>query len=366
MANELQSNIGTAPTESRVVAQRPRRTSGPTIRDVARECGVSAMTVSAVLNNRKGDVSTQTRERVLTCIRRLDYQPSAAARALSRKRTDTIGVAFGIVGAAAAVTNPYMSGILEGVLREAEKFGFDVNLVNRHWHSAEKSASLFKDQRTDGLLLIAPVRESDIVSGLANLGRPLITVSGDSQLYGIASVDTDDAKVGAFAVRHLVTLGHCRIAHITGNDDLTSTRRRLASYRAAMTAHDLPIQPGYAHHASYSGAGVPEAVAAMMGLNEPPTAIFCGNDNIAFQAIRSLNDLGYSVPGDVSVVGVDDVDAAARVTPPLTTIRQSLGQIGVLATSLLIGCIDNRPVDVSDHFVAPELVVRESTAPPKA
>jgi len=363
MINSVQTEDEAPSGQNRVIAPRPRRKTGPTIRDVAAASGVSVMTVSAVLNNRQGEFSEKTRERVVSCIRSLNYQPSAAARALSRKRSDTIGIVFGIVGAAAAVTNPYMSGILEGVLLESSKFGLDVNMVNRHWYSAEVSAVSFKDERTDGILVIAPRRDSDIVKGLADLGRPLVTVSGDARVYGIPSVDTDDSAVGVCAVKHLVSLGHRRIAHITGNYDLTSTHRRLASYIAEMTAVGLPTPLEYVVRAEYSGDGASDAVAQLLKLPEPPTAIFCGNDNIAFATMRALIDMQRAIPGDISVVGVDDVDAAARVTPPLTTVRQSLQEIGVQATSLLIALIDGRPQPAVDHLIPPQLIVRRSTGP---
>jgi DNA-binding LacI/PurR family transcriptional regulator len=363
MSNQSQQLQEAEAVAQRVVERRPRQKTGPTIRDVARECGVSAMTVSAVLNNRHSKLSAETRERVLARIRSMNYQPSAAARALSRKRTDTIGVVFGIVGAATAMANPYTSGILQGILAEAAKFALDVNLVNRHWHSAEFSAASFKDERTDGLLLIAPSRDSDIVKGLAALERPLITVSGDAKLYGVPSVDTDDDKTGKYVVEHLTSLGHRRIAHITGNDDLTSTQRRLASFTAAMRAHGLQVPSDYVIHAAYSGEGARDAVAQLLGLQEPPTAIFCGNDNLAFETMTMLKEMGRSVPEDISVIGHDDVDAAALVTPPLTTVRQSLSKIGAMAAALLIKSIDRGHVSPTDHLIAPELVVRGSTGP---
>jgi len=357
---ELPARPAPAP-DARVVAQRPRRKSGPTIRDVASACGVSAMTVSAVLNDRRGEVSPLTRDRILQAIAEMDYHPSAAARALSRKRTETIGVVFGIVGAVDALANPYMSGVLSGVLAAAKARGYDVNIVTRDWISREVSARAFNDERTDGLLLIAPSQNSDIVTGLSALGRPLVTISGDLAHDSVSCVDVDDSQVAFLAVSHLLELGHRRIAHITGNVDLVSANRRLEGYRATLEEAGLPPRADYIVHAEYSGLGVPEAVQALMAATEPPSAIFCGNDNIAFEAIATLRTLGRRVPEDVSIVGVDDVTAAALVTPPLTTVRQPLSEIGFTAAEALIEAIDSDAGQIESHSIAPRLVVRQST-----
>ncbi|HEY3333557.1 MAG TPA: LacI family DNA-binding transcriptional regulator [Capsulimonadaceae bacterium] len=348
--------------EPRISARRSRAGSGPTIRDVAAECGVSAMTVSAVINNKSGQVGEEKRLRILAAIDRLNYHPVAAARALSSQRTNTIGIVLGVLSAGEAITTPYMGGVIQGVLLEAAKYSQDIHLVNRRWHSKEQSANAFRDQRCDGYVLIAPTMGSDIVEGLQLTEKPLVVVAGDANQQGVVSVGNDDRAAAVNTVRYFYALGHRAIAHIAGDEDMISTTHRLEGFRTGLLALELTETPGYVIHANYDGVGAREAVARLMTRPDPPTAIFCGNDTIAFEALAALADFGVRAPEDVSVIGVDDDPAALRIKPRLTTVRQSLNEIGGKATRLLISMINGKQVTPEDYLIESQLVVRDSAA----
>ena len=337
----------------------------PTIRDVARESGVSVATVSYVLNDGPRPVRAETRQRVLDVMRRLDYHPNAVARGLARRRMNTLGVLFGSVEPA-VVTNPYAIGVLQGVLTMAASCGFDVSLFTQPWRGARRSAAAFRDRRTDGVLLIAPLLDSDMVSGLAALGRPLVVVSARADEHGVTSVGVDDARGARLATEFLLGLGHTRIAHLKGDPRQASTLLRGDAFSAAMAAASVAVRDEYVVTCNYDPGQSYAATKALLALPQPPTAIFAGNDAMALAALEAARDVRVSVPHDISIVGFDDIAAASQVTPPLTTVRQPLSQIGEEATRLLIACVEGKPVPATAHVLEPELIARGSAAPPSS
>jgi len=205
-----------------------------------------------------------------------------------------------------------------------------------------------------------------MISGLVSLELAVVAVSADCLALGVPSIDVDNARGAELAAAHLANQGHKRIAHITGNADLLSTGQRMDAFVGACKRHGIDVPAEYIRHASYDGRGSYEQAAALLKLANPPTAIFAGNDGIAIGVLYCCRDLGIKVPEQLSVVGFDDLNTIEHVTPALTTIRQPLATIGELATAKLIERINTDDVEVKMHLIAPELIVRASTAPPKA
>jgi LacI family transcriptional regulator len=337
-----------------------------TIRDVARESGVSVATVSYVINDGPRPVREATRQQVLAAMQRLKYHPNAVARALTLGRVHTLGVLFGHVEPA-LVTNEYVAGVLAGVMSEAAERGYNVTLFTRRWLDAATSAPLFNDGRTDGVLLIAPLRGMDVVEGLSRLQLPLVVVSAAvASPHRVPYVDVDNEKGAELAVQHLLARGHTRVAHLMGDEAQPSVSRRREAFVRALQRAGIDVPPAYLVPGRYNAAAGYEGGLRLLALPEPPTAIFAGNDALALGAIAAARERGVAVPEQLSVVGFDDIPASRLVTPPLTTVRQPLAAIGALATRLLVAQIEREPIARLAHLKEPELVIRGSTAPAPA
>lgn len=335
-----------------------------TIYDVAKESGVSLSTVSNVLNNGPRPVRPETRQRILDAVRRLDYHPNAMARGLARQRTNTLGIMFGVVESSAIVINAYSAAILQGVLAESAEVGYNVTHLTSTWRGAEQSLAAFRDRRTDGILVVAPTTDSDLMPALASLGLPLVAVSWPPECGGVPSVDVDDVDGARQAMRHLLELGHRRIAHATGHPNLISADIRRRVYRESLAEAGIEMRPDYLLPGYYATESGYENTRILLALPDPPTALFAGNDEIAFGALEACRQLGIRVPEQLSIIGVDDRPLAAFVTPPLTTMRQPFDAVGREATRLLIQRVEGKPVAAEMRIFQPELVVRGSTAAP--
>lgn len=346
-----------------------------TVRDVARLSGVSVGTVSNVLNNRTQHIRPETRERVLEAARHLKYRANGVARGLVQRRTRTVGVLF-FASSAIVVLDPFTSAILHGVMLGTSPRGYSVLLFPQPFTNRGKDLGVLADGRADGILVVAPERDQETASALVALGVPVAVVSARMESKdGIPSVDVDN-HLGAYrATEHLISLGHRRIAHLTGSDHQKSAHEREAGFRAAMASSDIPVREDFVIRCGYHGGEAYEPTRRLLALLDAPTALFCANDNIAVGAMLAARDAKVTIPTDVSVIGFDDAPAATLVSPPLTTMRQPLSEIGRRAAELLITRLENpeegaHPRGLSDApgippvIYEPTLVVRGSTAAP--
>ncbi|BDI31660.1 LacI family transcriptional regulator [Capsulimonas corticalis] len=335
-----------------------------TIKDVAKACGVSTATVSYVLNGKRV-LLPETRERVLRAMQELNYHPSAVARGLSHKRMNTIGILFGTASSMVVVSHPYTSFILQGVISASSEAGYNVTFYTDPWKTADLSAASYRDQRTDGIIVVAPPMDSDIIPALARCDIPIVAVSYPGDPYDISSVDSDNAHGARLALHHLRDLGHTRIAHLTGPMNMLSGCMRTETYHAFMNSLGFHLPPEYA-----AGPGAYDIDLAyaqtrrLLTLPNPPTAIFAANDQNALGAMQAARDLGISVPIRLSVVGVDDTPDGAIGVPPLTSVHQPLVEIGETAARLLFRRLSADAPTPSMWLLKPTLIVRGSTAPP--
>jgi len=344
----------------------------PTIRDVAKESGVSVATVSYVLNNGPRPVGADTRERVLDVMRRMNYVPSATARRLAGRQMHTVGVLFGYVETE-ILTNPYAATVLQGILSAAAEARYNVTLFTLPWEGAETSAVEFRDGRTDGVLVVAPLTISDMISGLTAQEIPVVSVSGPSQVPGVPFVDVDNHRGARLATEYLLSLGHTRIAHISGHPDHADVLVRRSVFLQTMADAGIPVPPAYVPEGTYHWPHAREIVRTLLSRSDRPTAIFAGNDTLAIHCLEVARMVGLRVPEELSIIGFDDLPMAALVSPQLTTIRQPLIEIGARATRLLIRLIaakeDERgplPIDLAGDdgiLLQPELIIRGSCAP---
>ena len=323
--------------------------------DVARLAGVSHQTVSRVLNDHP-NVRPLTRERVLAAIRELAYRPNAAARTLVTRRTHMLGV----ISFDTMLYGP--ASMLYGFERAAHDAYFVsvASLPALDRGSMLDAVDRFLGQGIEGIIVIAT--QDTAVAALAHVPAqvPLVAV-GCGTRAAVTSVAIDNAAGAATATRYLLSLGHETVYHVAGPVSCLDAQERIDGWRQVLVDAGVR-QPGVlvGDWSASSGYEMGCRLASEPGV----TAVFCGNDTMALGVMRALAERGLRVPGDVSIVGFDDVPEAGYYLPPLTTMRQDFGEVGRRALSTLIDRMSGAIAAGLRVRVAPELIVRASAAPP--
>jgi LacI family transcriptional regulator, galactose operon repressor len=331
-----------------------------TIREVADEAGVSIATVSRVLNGRD-DVAPETRELVSRVIQQRGYVANRSARGLSAGRTGLVGVVVPLVFPV------YFSAILSGASEALYEHDLRVVLSpTGHEHDREVTlVDRLMHGLTDGALIVLPEESSSELQRLVDAGYHFVVVDPRLRLDdSIPSVSAAHTSGADQAMRHLLSLGHRRIAAITGPDGWVATEDRRRGYHAALAAAGILPDPALEVESDFEIAGGARATSQLLDLPDPPTAVFAFNDNLAIGAVQAARTRGVRVPEDLSVVGFDDSEHATIVTPALTTVRQPLAEMGRTAVSLLSRLLDRQRFETLHIELATRLVVRSSTAPP--
>ncbi|TIH38316.1 LacI family DNA-binding transcriptional regulator [Subtercola vilae] len=335
------------------MAADPRPERAPSIRDVARLSGVSHQTVSRVLNNATG-LRDETRQRVQEVIDELHYRPNRAARMLVTSRSRT----FGILSASSAQYGPASSiAAIEHAARDEGYFVNTVTLDSGDRASIERGLNHLLDQAVEGVVVIAPqVRVFNTLREM-NLTVPIVTLQSNGTTDHALSVDQ---ILGArLATRHLIELGHRDIYHLAGPQDWIEAEARMHGFLTEMSDHDVPATaPILGDWTAEFGFFAGRELLRVRDF----TAIFSSNDQMALGLIHAIRDAGLDVPGDISIVGFDDIPEARHFWPPLTTVRQDFAELGRRCVALLLngGAAET---GVASELV-PELLVRSSTAPP--
>jgi DNA-binding LacI/PurR family transcriptional regulator len=335
-----------------------------TIKDIARECGVSANTVSCVLNNKLGEVGPATRERVLEAIHRLGYRPNAAARRMVGKKTNTIGIADRYSDH--AHTDFYKAELIEPMFHAVRAGRRDVLYYSGHVD--ERGFSAFLDGRSDGLICISGAIDKRDVEALLSTEMPVVFVGTAQDVpteSGAAAIDVDNYEGAYLAVSYLVGLGHRRIAMMQGVGT-SGNVERVAGYQRALADGGVAAEESLLFSTtSWDYTAYREVSALLEGpRGTRPTAIFCFNDMLAFAALKAADEHQVKVPEQLSIVGFDDVTLASISNPPLTTVHQPLGLIGRRAVEILVDVLEGRLPANHHEIVKPILVIRSSTAPP--
>ncbi|MGW6613232.1 LacI family DNA-binding transcriptional regulator [Streptomyces erythrochromogenes] len=322
--------------------------------DVAKLAGVSHQTVSRVLNGAP-HVRPGTRERVLAAIRELDYRPNSAARALVTRRSQTLGV----VSFESTLYGP--ASMLHGIEQAARSAGYFVSVTSLHsldGRSVQEAVDRLRDQGVEGVVVIAP--QISAVSAVARLSSsvPVVAVGPGSQSR-VPMVSVDNRSGAEAATRHLLDLGHRTVHHLAGPAGWLESQDRQEGWRGALEAAGAPVprvEPGdWSARAGYQ-AGLRIAELDV-------TAVFCANDHMALGLLRALHEAGRSIPGDISVVGFDDIPEAAYFTPPLTTVRQDFGELGRRALELLVEELEGVAHTGTHMRIPAEMVLRRSAGP---
>lgn len=348
------------------------------------------MTVSVVVNGSRSAtrVSEATRQRILDAAKRLCYRPNVAARGLVRRRMGTIGVVGQVE---TSDVNIYLIEVLTGILEASSRFEQNTTVFSvANWQADEEKILRFCDGRVDGLILVAPTHMTAEFSERLQRSTPFVMLHGNDTLSDVDDLDVDNEGGSHAAVRHLIDLGHKRIAHFAANMDMHGPQQRLAGYRRALEEAGLAYDDRLVLHGRFSGASGRERIREILAWNpdDRPTAIACVNDEVACACIDELARSGIRTPDDMSITGFDDTPMARMISPPLTTVRQPLRAMGRYAVERLRFRIEegDRIVAESDGKVASgdassqpplaniaephveifpfELIRRSSTAPP--
>lgn len=331
----------------------------PTIADVAARAAVGVATVSRVLNGH-ANVAAATRERVLVAIRDLNYRPSSVARNLSLRRTFVIGVVIPFF------TNPSAVERLRGIVFGLEASPYDLALFDVESSDRQRRAfdTFGRGDRADGLLVVSLVPPDIELAGLKAAQIPCVLVDAPHPV--LPTVLSDDVEGGELATRHLLDLGHRRIAFIGDNPRdrfrLHSSRDRTEGYGRALTRAGLPLRPEYVREGTQSRHVARSIAEELLRLPDPPTAIFAASDTQALGVLEAAQVLGVRLPEELSVVGFDDVEPAAYVG--LTTVRQPLFESGRRGAELLLRLLGGEPLAARSETLPLDLIVRRTTGPP--
>ncbi|MGW6022850.1 LacI family DNA-binding transcriptional regulator [Streptomyces sp. NPDC055214] len=332
-----------------------RSRSKVTITEIARQAGVSVPTVSRVVNGRS-DVSEDTRARIEDLLREHGYERRASAPG---SRAALVDLVFN------DLDSPWAVEIIRGVeeVAHAAGAGTVVSAIHGASGSARQWMKNLRARASDGVILVTSVLEPMLHDELRRLGVPLVVIDpAGSPALDAPTVGATNWAGGMAATEHLLSLGHRRIGFIAGPPRLLCSRARLDGYRAALESAGVPVDdalivPGDFYHASgFAGAG------ELLGLAEPPTALFAASDQMALGAIEALRRRGLRVPEDLSVVGFDDLPEVSWSAPPLTTVRQPLSDMGKLAARTVLRLALGEEPASPRIELATELVVRASTA----
>ncbi len=324
--------------------------------DVARLAGVSSQTVSRVSNG-LNNVDGRTRERVLESMRALGYRPNGAARALKSGQFHTIGVIMFTLETFGNMRT------LDAIAMEAARANYSVTLIpisDPTLGTVSGAYNRLTEQAVDGVVIIFEAHLLDHAEFTLPPGLPVVVIDSNAG-SGYTVVDTDQAQGARQATQHLLDLGHRQVWHIAGPESSFSATHRVESWQ--QTLSDAGITPPPALYGDWSTeSGYQHGLA--LGRRDDVTAIFAANDQMALGAMRALHELGRDIPGEISVVGFDDMEEAHSFWPPLTTVRQDFAAVGRLSLQKLLDKVEANDGENDKTTVPTHLVIRASTAAP--
>ena len=343
------------------------RSSGPpTIIDVAREAGVSIKTVSRVMNAEPG-VRPDTRSHVLRVMAELKYRPQQSARSLAGGRSFLIGLLYYDPSAA------FVAGVQQGATLRCREAGYHLVVESLHNDAPDLEQQIDRmvsALRPDGMILTPPLCDNpQVLKALRDSGTPCVLVSPARDIEGAPSVRMDDTRAAEEVTNLLISLGHTRIAFIKGPPDQAASKLRYKGYLRAMKAHQIAVHDELVHQGDFIFSSGVEAAHHLLSRSARPSAVFASNDDMALGVLATAQRLGLSVPGDLSIAGFDDSPASGLVWPPLTTVRQPMGEMARAAVEMITAARrgDAEATALSLHRVLPhELIVRDSTSAPMA
>ncbi len=339
---------------------RRRRAGTTTIREIAQEAGVSTATVSRVFNEPE-KVSGRTYDRVQEVIKRHHYVSDGLAGGLASRRSRTLGLVI------PTIMNSIYASSTQALQSAAQHAGYSV-LVGISEFSPTQEATLIHrllERRVDGIVLTGAERSQEIYHKIGHNGVPFVITWKLTKDRSLPSVSFDNYKAARGAVDHLLSLGHRRLGLICGRTDLNDRARdRRRAFEDALVCQRMTVGPDLVFERDFEFVEGRAAMHRMLDAREPPSAVFCANDIQAVGAIHACHEAGLTVPGDISIVGFDDLPIGQYISPQLTTIRVPAAKMGLRAAEVLIRSIENGE-DVDACELPTDLIVRGTTGPPR-
>ncbi|OYQ22463.1 LacI family DNA-binding transcriptional regulator [Elstera cyanobacteriorum] len=330
-----------------------------TLESLAAQAGVSTATASRALAGNPR-LSVQTRERITALAAEMGYEPRTKPAAGPRRRQGVIGLVV------AGLKNSFSTYLLEYMHDECAAAGYNVVLIVDSLEDPNDRLTALVQEKLDGVILTTASIGSPIVDRLQADGMPFVLAVRNSHHPGVDVIEIDNAIAGEEAARHLYALGHRRIGFLMGPQNTSTSRDRFSGSRRFLASIDAPVAPeltlwgSYSHESGYSG------LLTLMQRPEPPTGIICGNDVIAIGALEAAHKHRINVPGDLSLVGFDDIPLAGWHAVQLTTIRQPIQEMARVSVRCLIDRIEKRNQHPARREILPaHLVMRATTAPPR-
>ena len=330
-----------------------------TAKQIANILGISTMTVSRALNNRP-NVNEKTRKLVVETARKLGYFPNHIAKSLVLRKTDTIGVVV------PEITHSFFPEVIRGIEEITYRRGYQLILT----HSAENSSregdalTTLTSMQVDGLLISTAqtVEDYGIYQQIINRGLPLVFYDRCVKGIGASCVSLDDEESACLLTEHLIQHGYKRIAHLSGPERVLIGKARLNGFEKALNKNQIQLDQKLVVDAGLQEQDGYVAMKTILSLptNEWPRAVVAVNDPAAFGAMKAINEMGLSIPGDIAIVGFSDDIRAELIEPPLTTIRQNAYEIGKKAVEKLLDLIENKESGIEEIVVKGELVIRRS------
>ncbi len=330
-----------------------------TLNDIAGITGVSAMTVSRVINN-KGIVAAATRKKILDVIEQLDYKPNLIARSLSSQRTMTIGVIIPKIQQ--VFLDNYIAQILSGVMSvvKQENYRLMIYPVEEHEKAINPYLDIVKSRLLDGLVMFKPKMNDRSLESLVAVDFPAILINHRTSDRRFNFIDTNNIEGAQTAVRYLYEKGCREIAFVSGSTQESNGLDRLYGYEQALINLGLPLQQDWIIDGDFDAGRAYQAVDRLFSGTNIPDAIFCADDYMAIAVMERIFERGLSVPDDVAVIGYNNIDIAKFTRPALTTIKQPLLMMGKLAAENLIDLIEHERTPPIQEFLDSQLIVRES------
>ncbi|WP_172250790.1 LacI family DNA-binding transcriptional regulator [Saccharibacillus deserti] len=329
-----------------------------TIKDIARAAGVSHTTVSRALNG-SSLIKPGTRERIEKIASDMNYVPNYSAKNLVTRKSNTIGLFFSSIEQ--GTSSSFLAEALKGIRRELDKnYMLTVSGIDD-----PGSLGSVNPRRYDGILVMSQSElDNGFIYHVRASGIPLVVLNRQLDDPSIPNVASDDRVGGRAAADHACEQGHRRIAIIEGKPGFKSSSERRSGYMDGLIAHGLSPNPNYFVQGDYSIESGYSAMNRLLDLPQRPTAVFCGNDDMAIGAMNACFDRGVSIPGDISLIGFDDMVFARYTNPPLTTIRKSVAEIAEEGTKLLLRHMEHPDLKPVQHLLGSRLVRRRSVAEP--
>jgi DNA-binding LacI/PurR family transcriptional regulator len=329
-----------------------------TIADIAKLAGVSKSTVSRALNN-SPLIGEETREQIRAIARKHNFEINASARQLSLKQTNIIGYVTHAYHKDFSVADLFGLEIMGGISNGLASLGYDLLVMHVDPHDTKWAQKYLDGGRVDGFILMTSTRKQTHVKALLELGAPFITWGMPHSGQKYCSVSGDNINGGKLATRHLIESGRRRIGFIGGPDGEIEVQQRLEGYKAALQEAGMEIHEGLITYGDFSNTSGAQAMVRLLKQVPDLDAVFINSDLMAIAAMDAIREHGKSVPGDIAVVGYDDLSVAANSNPPLTTIRQNITLAGRMLAQNLVQFLQTK---VATNVSIPvDLIVRKST-----